>query len=86
MARAPAPTFMVEIFDFLASTPTPQDILAYQPSEALAEYSHYLHKRNRQDELTDAERHEFEELRRLNHFINQLKIHTRLKLQAMEDE
>ena len=77
---------MAEIFDFLASTPTPQDILDYQPSEALVERSHYLHERNRHDEMTDAERDEFEELRRLNHFMNQLKIHTRLKLQALDDE
>ena len=37
MTFAPAPGFMTEIFDFLASTPTPEDILAYQPSEALVE-------------------------------------------------
>ena len=80
MTTVSTPTFMTEIFDFLASTPTPQDILAYQPSEALAERSHYLHESNRQDDMTDAERNEFEELRRLNHFMNQLKIHTRLKL------
>lgn len=86
MASPPTPTFMVEIFDFLASTPTPQDILAYQPSQALAERSHYLHEQNRQDTLTDIERDEFEELRRMNHFMNQLKIHTRLKLHTTNDE
>ena len=86
MTTAPAPTFLTEIFDFLASTPTPEDILVYQPSEALAERSTYLHERNRHDDLTDAERDEFEELRRLNHFMNQLKIHTRLKLQATDNE
>ena len=80
MTFAPAPGFMTEIFDFLASTPTPEDILAYQPSEALVERSHYLHEQNQRDQLTDVERSEFEELRRLNHFMNQLKIHTRLKI------
>lgn len=74
-----APSFMDEILDFLASTPTPEDIVAYQPSQALAERSHYLHERNRHDALTDAERAEFEELRRLNHFMNRLKIRARLK-------
>lgn len=82
MASIPAPTFIDEVLDFLASTPTPQDIVAYQPSQALADRSHYLHERNRQDTLTDAERAEFEELRRLNHFMNRLKIRAQLKLQT----
>lgn len=86
MATAPAPIFMEEILDFLASTPTPQDIIAYQPSEMLAQRSQYLHDRNRQDVLTDAERAEFDELRRINHFMNQLKIRARLKLRAAADE
>lgn len=77
---------MNEILDFLASTPTPQDIIAYQPSQSLEERSHYLHERNRHDVLTDTERAEFEELRRINHFMNQLKARARLKLRAAEDE
>jgi len=80
MTTAPAPTFMDDILDFLASTPTPQDIIAFRPSQALEERSHYLHERNRQDALTDAERTGFEDLRRMNHFMNQLKIRARLKL------
>ena len=86
MATAPAPTVTDEVLDFLASTPTPEDIIAYEPSDALTERSHYLHERNRQDALTDAEKAEFEELRRLNHFMNQLKIRARLKLQATPRE
>jgi len=86
MATAPAPTFMDEILDFLASTPTPKDIVDYQPSESLEDRSHYLHERNQQDSLTDAERVEFEELRRINHFMNQLKIRARLKLRTAKDE
>jgi hypothetical protein len=86
MATAPAPIFMNEILDFLASTPTPQDIIAYRPSQSLEERSHYLHEQNRHDALTDAERVEFEELRRVNHFINQLKTRARLKLRAADDE
>jgi len=80
MGLAHIPTLMDEILDFLSSTPTPQDIVAYQPSSALVERSHYLHEQNRQDDLTGDERDEFEELRRLNHFMNQLKTRARLKL------
>jgi len=82
MATAPPPIFMNEILDFLASTPTPEDIIAYQPSQSLVDRSHYLHDRNRQGALTDAERTEFEELRHINHFMNQLRIRAQLKLQA----
>lgn len=85
MTDAPALTFMDEILDFLASTPTPQDIIAYQPSAALTERSHYLHARNRQDALTDVERAEFDELRRMNHFMNQLKIRARLRLSTADE-
>jgi len=86
MTTAPIPLFMDEILDFLASTPTPEDIIAFQPSDALKSRSHYLHEQNRNDTLTDLERDEFEELRRLNHFMNQLKIRARLKLQASTSE
>jgi len=36
---------MTAILAFLASAPTPQEIIAYQSSEALRERSHYLHDR-----------------------------------------
>jgi len=86
MNSTPTPTLMNEILDFLASTPTPEDIVAYTPSAELVERSHYLHDRNRSDALSDSERAEFEELRRINHFMNQLKIRARLKLQSATDE
>ena len=86
MAIAPPSTWMDDIYDFLASTPTPQDIINYRPSPRLQERSHYLHDRNRHDQLTDHERTEFEDLRRMNHFMNQLKSRARLKLQEAEDE
>lgn len=86
MTFATTPTLMDDILDFLASTPTPSDIIAYEPSPTLIERSHYLHQQNRLDLLTDAEREEFEELRQLNHFMNQLKIRARLRLQDNANE
>ena len=79
-------TFTEDILDFLASTPTLEQIIAFQPSADLEERSHYLHQRNRQEALTDMERIEFEDLRRMNHFINQLKIRARLNLQSGQHE
>ncbi len=35
MAFAPSDTLFDEILDFLASTPSPEQIIAYQPPEAL---------------------------------------------------
>lgn len=79
MAVAQPLTFTHEILDFLASTPTLEQITAFRTSSGLEKRSHYLHERNRQDALTDAEREAFEDLRRMNHFVNQLKIRARLK-------
>jgi hypothetical protein len=84
MAISQPLTFTDDILDFLASTPTLEQIVEFRPSSALEERSHYLHERNREDALTDTERDEFEDLRRMNHFMNQLKIRARLKLRATE--
>ncbi len=86
MALAQPLTFTDDILDFLASTPSLEQMIAFRPSPELEARSHYLHERHRQDALTDAERLEFEDLRRMNHFMNQLKIRARLKLGAMLSE
>jgi len=71
-----------EVIEFLASGPSTEEILAFQPSEELAERSHYLLECNRSDTITADERDELEEFRRMNHFMNMLKIRTRQKLAA----
>ncbi len=86
MALAQPLTFTDDILDFLASTPTLEQIIAFRPSPELEERAHDLHERNRQDALTDAERIEFEDLRRMNHFMNQLKIRARMNLGAKQSE
>ena len=85
MLIAPTPTFTDEILDFLASAPSAQAIADYQPSLELVARSLVLHARNRDGVLTDMEREAFEELRRLNHFMNQLKIRARLNLRSGQD-
>jgi hypothetical protein len=86
MATLQPLTFTDDILDFLASTPTLEEIIAFQPTSALEERSHYLHERNRQEALNDLERIEFDDLRRMNHFINQLKIRARLNIGARDSE
>lgn len=80
MAIAPPLTMFNEILDFLASTPTPEDIIAFKPSDTLSQRALYLLERNREDELTSEERIEMDEFMRMNHFMNMLKIRSRLKL------
>lgn len=81
MAIAPAPNGLLdEILDFLAAGRTVEEILAFQPSEALQQRSHYLLERNRQDLLTAEEHDELDEFMRMNHFVNMLKIRARQNL------
>lgn len=69
-----------EILDFLASTPTPEQIIAFKPSEALDQHLHYLLDQNSHDRITTEERNELDEFLRLDHFMTMLKIRARLKI------
>jgi hypothetical protein len=80
MAIAQPDTLFSEIIDFLASTPTPEDIIAFKPSDRLEQRLSDLLKRNRQDALTAEGRAELDEFLRMNHFMNMLKIRAREKL------
>lgn len=80
MALAQPDTLFSEIIDFLASTPTPEDIIAFKPSGRLEQRLSDLLERNRQDTLTAEGRAELDEFLRMNHFMNMLKIRAREKL------
>lgn len=80
MALAQPDTLFSEIIDFLASTPTPEDIIAFKPSGRLEQRVSDLLERNRQDTLTAEGRAELDEFLRMNHFMNMLKIRAREKL------
>lgn len=83
MALAPPNTLFDEIIDFIASAPTPEQIIAYRPSDALEQRLHDLLERNRQDLLTAEERVELDEFLRMNHFMNMVKIRARQKLAGL---
>jgi hypothetical protein len=80
MAVAPTNLLFDEILDFLASTPTPEQIIAFKPSEALDQRLHFLLDQNSHDRITAEERSELDEFLRMDHFMTMLKIRTRLKL------
>jgi hypothetical protein len=80
MATVPATALFEDILDFLASTPTPEQLIAFEPSEALKQQLAYLLEQNRHDTLSSNERVELDEFLRMNHFMNMLKLRARQKL------
>lgn len=82
----PAPLFD-ELIDFLASAPGLEHIVAFQPSEALQQRSHYLLERNRQNLLTAEQRTELEQFMTMNHLVNMLNIRAkqRCSYQGFQD-
>ena len=80
MAAVQFSTLFDEVLEFLASSPTAEQIIAFQPSETLQERAHYLLEQNRNDALSAEERLELDEFTRMNHFMNMLRIKARQKL------
>ncbi len=80
MAIAQPNTLFSEVLDFLASTPTPEQIIAFTPSTTLQDRAHYLLAQNRDETLTAEENTELDEFTRMNHFMSMLKIRARKKL------
>jgi hypothetical protein len=68
-----------EVFEFLTSTPTPEQIIAFRPSEVAQERIRYLLDVNRNGTLTAEERTELDELSQIEHFMQMLKIWARRK-------
>ena len=63
-----------EVFDFLVTSPTPQQIIDFHASDAAQARLRYLLDANRNSTLTDNEGAELEEASQVNHFFMQLKI------------
>lgn len=73
MVGVAATSIQEEVLTFLLSSPTPEQIVAFQASEAAQERLRYLLEANRQGTLTDAERAELDEASQMNHFVMRLK-------------
>ena len=80
MATAPSAVLFDDVLDFLASTPTPEQIVEFEPSESLKQRLAYLMEQNRHDILSADERAELDEFLRMNHFMNMLKLRARKKM------
>ena len=77
MAIAPAETLFDDILEFLAASPTAEQIVNYQPSAALQQRLSELLDKNRTVRLTEAEQHELDEFTRMNRFMSRLKLKAR---------
>lgn len=69
-----------EVLDLLASTPTPEQIIEFRPSDALQQRAHDLLEKNREEGLSAEEQAELEEFSRMNHFMSMLKIRARKRI------
>ena len=80
MLNAPVRTVFGEITDFLATNPTPEEIIAYELPEGLQARAHELLDKNGEGELTAKERDEMFDYVRINDMMSLLKIKMRIKL------
>ena len=81
MAVMPAPTYD-EVYDFLLNGPTPQEILAFRPSEATQERIRALLEANQAGTISAEGQRELEEFSQVEHFVRMLKIRAQRKLDA----
>jgi hypothetical protein len=69
-----------EVYRFLLSAPTPEQVIAFKASDTTQERVRHLLNMNREGHLTSAERAELDEFERVNHFITMLKGYARQQL------
>jgi hypothetical protein len=79
MAIAQSPVFD-EVYEFLLSAPTPQEVIAFRPSEPTLARIRDLLARNTEGALTSDQQTELDEYQRVEHFVRMLKIKARQKL------
>lgn len=80
MFDTPVRTVFDVITDFLASEPTPAEIIAYHLPDDLQERADYLLERNSEDLLTPAEAHEMHNFMNADEMMALLKAKMKLKL------
>ena len=74
----------VELAQFLADAPTPEQIIAFHPSEAATERFYLLIEKEHEGTLTDDERAELDRDIHLEYMVGLIKVeaHKRLALRA----
>jgi hypothetical protein len=86
MQNAPVRTVFDEITDFLATEPSPQEIIAYyMPDDLQARLDELLDK-NSEGDITPSEREELERFLNADQMFSMLKSKMKLKLNRASDE
>ena len=80
MAVAPAETLFDDILEFLAGSPTTEQIVNYQPSITLQQRLNDLLDKIRTVRLTESEQHELDEFMGMNRFMSRPKLKARKRL------
>ena len=76
----PEKTIEDVVTDFLGAAPTLEEIANYRLPDELQTRAHGLLEKNRAGSLSDEERAEMEEFRRIDHMLTMVKAKARLKL------
>jgi len=71
---------ITEIVDFILATPTPEQIIAFKPSDRSEDRLSELLSMNRNGALSDNDRAELDQYLWVNHLMNMLKIRVRQKM------
>jgi hypothetical protein len=85
MQNTPVRTVFDVITDFLATEPSPQEIIDYFLPDDLQERADYLLDRNGEDLLTPAEREELYEFMNADEMFSLLKTKMKLKLKKQSE-
>lgn len=82
MNTAPSITIQDEVLDFLMTSPTPEQIVAFHASDAAQERLRFLLDASRNESISDVEQAELEEASNINHFFALLKARAHKKLRT----
>jgi hypothetical protein len=85
MLNAPARSVFAEITDFLATNPTPEEIIAYRLPDDLQTRAHELLDKNGEGEMTREERDEMFDYVRVDQMMSLLKAKMKLKLKKASE-
>ena len=85
MHHAPPKSVFNEITDFLATNPTPQEIIDYHLPDYLQARAHDLLDKNGEGELDEREYDEMMNFVRIDQMMSLLKIKMRIKLKKADE-
>ncbi len=80
MVLASTEALFDDILEFIASSPSAQELVNYQPPEHLQERLSELLDKNRKEGLSETAQAELDEFLRINRFMSRLRLKARQRL------